>query len=293
MPALTATSSNRVAGGTLTKYTFPSASLGGLTTAVNVYVPDGAAAAPAPVLFYLAGLTCTEDTGAQKAGLFNSAAQHGVALVFPDTSPRGAGVDGEEADWQLGTGAGFYIDATEEKWSKSYNMYSLITDELPAVLGAAGLGLDFSRWSITGHSMGGHGALSIYLKNPSRFRSASAFAPIANPAAVPWGIGAFGAYLGGESVSANPTWLEHDSSALLAGSKAAPGSLHILVDVGTADQFLAAGQLTPEALEQAAEKRGAAGELTLRRQEGYDHSYYFISTFSPEHVAFHAKYLKA
>ncbi|TXT08712.1 hypothetical protein VHUM_02840 [Vanrija humicola] len=289
---LTTSSTNRVAGGTLTKYTFPSASLGGLSTAVNVYVPDGATAAP--VLFYLAGLTCTEDTGAQKGGLFNSAGKEGIALVFPDTSPRGAGVEGEDADWQLGTGAGFYIDATAEKWKKHYNMYSFVVDELPRVLKEAKLGLDFSRWSITGHSMGGHGALSIYLKNPGLFKSASAFAPIANPAVVPWGIGAFGAYLGGEASDPAPAaWLAHDASHLLANSSAPKGSLHLLVDVGTADQFLTAGQLTPEALERAAAARGADGELQLRRQEGYDHSYYFISTFSPEHVAFHAKYLKA
>ncbi|WOO83538.1 S-formylglutathione hydrolase [Vanrija pseudolonga] len=293
MTNLTSTSTNRVASGVLTKYTFPSSSLGGLSTSVNVYVPDSAKSSPAPVLFYLAGLTCTEDTGAQKGGLFNSAGKEGIALVFPDTSPRGAGVEGEDADWQLGTGAGFYIDATEAKWKTHYNMYSFIVDELPSVLKAANLRLDFSRWSITGHSMGGHGALSIYLKNPALFKSASAFAPIANPAVVPWGIGAFTAYLGASAGTPPTAWLAHDASHLLANSTAPKGSLHLLVDVGTADQFLTAGQLTPEALERAAEARGAKGELELRRQEGYDHSYYFISTFSPDHVAFHAKYLKA
>ncbi|CAK9779986.1 putative Carboxylesterase [Cutaneotrichosporon oleaginosum] len=286
-------SANRVANGVLTKYKFPSSALG-LETSVNVYVPDGAEASPVPVLFYLAGLTCTEDTGAQKGGMFNSAGKHRIALVFPDTSPRGAGVEGEDDDWQLGTGAGFYINATNPKW-KHYNMYDLIAKELPEVLGAASLGLDFSRFSITGHSMGGHGALTIYLKDPARFRSCSAFAPICNPSRVPWGQGAFGAYLLTRTRSSPPAeWLPHDASHLLAQSDAE--KLNILVDVGTADQFLTAGQLTPEALEQAYEerkKKGRSDDFDLRRQEGYDHSYYFISTFSPEHVDFHAKYLNA
>lgn len=174
-------------------------------------------------------------------------------------------------------------------------MYDLVAHELPDVLAASALGLDFSRFSITGHSMGGHGALTIYLKDPARFRSCSAFAPICNPARVPWGQGAFGAYLTARTRSDPPAeWLAHDASHLLAGSEAE--ALNILVDVGTADQFLAAGQLTPEALEAAhkeRENKGRRDDFTLRRQEGYDHSYYFISTFAPEHVAFHAKYLNA
>ncbi|EJT49870.1 carboxylesterase [Trichosporon asahii var. asahii CBS 2479] len=291
MSSLKSTAENRVANGTLTKYTVPSKTLG-LDSPVNVFIPPGFGPdKPAPVLFYLAGLTCTEDTGAQKGGFFNTAAKEGIALVFPDTSPRGAGVEGEDDDWQLGTGAGFYIDATNEKW-KHYNMYSFITKELPEVL--APLGLDFKRWSITGHSMGGHGALTIYLKDPTRFKSCSAFAPICNPAVVPWGKGAFGAYLNTRTRSNPPAeWLEHDASHLLQASQAPKGSLHMLVDVGTADKFLKDGQLEPQALERAAKDRGAPEELDLRMQDGYDHSYYFISTFSPEHVQFHAKYLKA
>ncbi|BEI84361.1 hypothetical protein CcaverHIS002_0409650 [Cutaneotrichosporon cavernicola] len=286
-------SANRVANGVLTKYKFPSTSLG-LDTNVNVYVPDGADKSPVPVLFYLAGLTCTEDTGAQKGGLFNMAGKHRIALVFPDTSPRGAGVEGEDDDWQLGTGAGFYINANNPKW-KHYNMYDLVAKELPDVLSKAGLGLDMSRLSITGHSMGGHGALSLYLKDPARFKSCSAFAPICNPSVVPWGQGAFSNYLVAKTKSSPPAeWLAHDASHLLAASQAE--KLNILVDVGTDDQFLKAGQLTPEALEAAYEERKKSrksDDFTLRRQEGYDHSYYFISTFSPEHVEFHAKYLNA
>ncbi|AAW46797.1 hypothetical protein CNBM1600 [Cryptococcus deneoformans B-3501A] len=273
-------SSNKAAGSFLTKYKFPSASLA-LPTQFNVFVPSSASPdSPAPVLFYLAGLTCTEDTGAQKGGFFNTAGKEGIALVFPDTSPRGAGVEGEDDDWQLGTGAGFYINAETDKWRKHYNMYDLIVKELPEVLKEANLGLDFSKWSIMGHSMGGHGALSIYLKNPGLFKSASAFAPICNPAAVPWGINAFSNYL-----SSSSSWLAHDSSALLPQFADEP---KILVDVGTDDQFLKQGQLQPQTLEKAGKKG-----VEVRMQDGYDHSYYFISTFGPEHVAFHAKYLKA
>ncbi|KIR97287.1 S-formylglutathione hydrolase [Cryptococcus deuterogattii 2001/935-1] len=273
-------SSNKAAGGFLIKYKFPSASLA-LPTQFNVFIPSSASPdSPVPVLFYLAGLTCTEDTGAQKGGFLNTAGKEGIALVFPDTSPRGAGVEGEDDDWQLGTGAGFYINAETDKWKKHYNMYDLIVKELPEVLKEANLGLDFSKWSLMGHSMGGHGSLSIYLKNPGLFKSASAFAPICNPAAVPWGTNAFSNYL-----SSSSSWLDHDSSALLPEFA---GELKILVDVGTEDQFLKQGQLQPQTLEKAGKKG-----VEVRMQDGYDHSYYFISTFGPEHVAFHAKYLKA
>ncbi|KAE8542878.1 S-formylglutathione hydrolase [Cryptococcus gattii VGV] len=273
-------SSNKAAGGFLTKYKFPSASLA-LPTQFNVFIPSSASPdSPVPVLFYLAGLTCTEDTGAQKGGFLNTAGKEGIALVFPDTSPRGAGVEGEDDDWQLGTGAGFYINAETDKWKKHYNMYDLIVKELPEVLKEANLGLDFSKWSLMGHSMGGHGSLSIYLKNPGLFKSASAFAPICNPAVVPWGTNAFSNYL-----SSSSSWLDHDSSALLSEFAGEP---KILVDVGTDDQFLKQGQLQPQTLEKAGKKG-----VEVRMQDGYDHSYYFISTFGPEHVAFHAKYLKA
>ncbi|WVF70320.1 S-formylglutathione hydrolase [Kwoniella sp. CBS 6097] len=287
MPALEKLSSNRASTGSLTKYKFPSTSLGGLDTQFNIFIPSSASSSsPAPVLFYLAGLTCNEDTGAQKGGFLNAAGKEGIAVVFPDTSPRGAGVEGEDDDWQLGTGAGFYINATSEKWKKHYNMYDLIVEELPAVLKEADLGLDFSRWSLLGHSMGGHGALSIYLKNPGLFKSASAFAPICNPSVVPWGIGAFSNYLEYKTRSNPPAeWLAHDSSHLLQNYR---GDVNILVDVGTGDDFLKKGQLEPKSLERA----GKEG-VQVRMQDGFDHSYYFISTFAPEHIAYHAKFLKA
>ncbi|KAK1925430.1 carboxylesterase [Papiliotrema laurentii] len=288
-------SANRVSTGTLTKYKFPSSSLK-LDTQFNLFVPGSAgSSSPVPVLFYLAGLTCNEDTGAQKGGFLNTAGQEGIAVVFPDTSPRGAGVEGEDDDWQLGTGAGFYLNATAEKWKKHYNMYDLVVEELPAVLKEADLGLDFTRVSIMGHSMGGHGALSLYLKNLDKYKSASAFAPACNPSRTPWGINAFKNYLDARTRSNPPAeWLQYDSTHLLGGTQAPKGSLHILVDSGSADDFGKKGQLEPERLKEAAEHAGREeGEVQVRIQDGFDHSYYFISTFAPEHVAFHAKYLKA
>ncbi|WRT64304.1 S-formylglutathione hydrolase [Kwoniella shivajii] len=287
MASIEKVSSNRVSSGYLTKYKFPSKSLGGLSTQFNVFLPSAASSSsPVPVLFYLAGLTCNEDTGAQKGGMLNKAGEEGIAIVFPDTSPRGAGVEGEEDDWQLGTGAGFYLNATADKWKKHYNMYDLVVEELPSALKKADLGLDFSRWSITGHSMGGHGALSIYLKNPGLFKSASAFSPAANPSRTPWGINAFTNYLDAKTRSSPPSeWLQYDSSHLLQSFSE---EAHILVDVGTEDDFLKKGQLEPKSLE-AVGKEG----VEVRMQDGFDHSYYFISTFAPEHIAFHAKHLKA
>ncbi|ORY34273.1 putative Carboxylesterase [Naematelia encephala] len=288
-------SSNRVSTGTLTKYSFASGSLGGLTTQLNVFLPSTASSSsPAPILFYLAGLTCNEDTGAQKGGFLNTAGKEGIAMIFPDTSPRGAGVEGEDDDWQLGTGAGFYLNATADKWKKHYNMYDLIIKEIPAVLKEAGLALDWSKVSIMGHSMGGHGALSLYLKNTGIFKSASAFAPACNPSRTPWGTNAFTHYLEARTRSSPPSeWLEYDSTHLLAASTAPKGSLHLLVDVGTEDKFYKEKQLEPESLKQAAKERGSDEELEVRMQDGFDHSYYFISTFAPEHVEYHAKYLKA
>ncbi|OCF54244.1 S-formylglutathione hydrolase [Kwoniella mangroviensis CBS 10435] len=280
-------SSNRVSTGYLTKYKFPSTSLGGLSTQFNIFLPSSASASsPAPVLFYLAGLTCNEDTGAQKGGLLNTAGKEGIAVVFPDTSPRGAGVEGEDDDWQLGTGAGFYLNATAEKWKKHYNMYDLVVKELPEVIKEANLGVDFSRWSITGHSMGGHGALSIYLKNPGSFKSASAFAPACNPSRTPWGINAFTNYLDAKTRSSPPSeWLPYDSTHLLQNYQ---GESNILIDVGSEDDFLKKGQLEPQAIS-SLNKKG----VEVRMQDGFDHSYYFISTFAPEHVEYHAKFLKA
>ncbi|ORX37429.1 putative Carboxylesterase [Kockovaella imperatae] len=296
MTKLEQVSSNRVSTGTLTKYAFESTSLGGLKTNVNVFVPfTNKPASPVPVLFYLAGLTCNEDTGAQKGGLFNKAGEEGLALVLPDTSPRGAGIEGEDDDWDFGTGAGFYLNATADKWKKHYNMYDLVVEEIPKVLKEADLGLDFDKVSIMGHSMGGHGALTLYLKNLDKYTSASAFAPACNPSRTPWGTKAFQNYLLTRTRSSPPSeWTPYDASHLLSSIDAPKGSLRMLVDTGSADDFLKKGQLEPDALKEAAKASGRGeDEVQIRLQDGYDHSYYFISTFSPEHIAFHAKHLKA
>jgi S-formylglutathione hydrolase len=246
----------------------------------GVYLPPQAEHGPLPVLYYLAGLTCTEETFAIKGGAQRLAAEHGLILVCPDTSPRGAGIEGEDKDWDFGTGAGFYLDATAEPWSKNYRMASYIRAELPALIEANFPVTD--RRGIFGHSMGGHGALVTALSLPDRYSSVSAFAPIANPVAVPWGEKAFSNYLGPDRAE----WAKWDASELI---RTKPFHSPILVDQGLDDQFLA-GQLHPEALEDAAKASGQA--LTLRQQAGYDHSYWFIQSFMADHIAWHAKALK-
>jgi S-formylglutathione hydrolase len=247
-----------------------------------VFVPPKALqGARCPALFYLAGLECNEETFAIKAGAQRVAAELGLVLVAPDTSPRGAGIAGEDADWDFGTGAGFYLDATAEPWSRHYRMGSYVNDELPAVI-EANFPVQPNRRAITGHSMGGHGALVSALRHPGRWRSVSALAPIANPVAVPWGQKAFSNYFGPDRAR----WEEWDAS-LLMRRRPYPGL--ILVDQGTADPFLET-QLRPEALERAA---AASGErLTLRRHEGYDHSYWFIQTVIADHLAWHVRELE-
>ena len=242
-----------------------------------VFVPPQAKRGPVPVLYYLAGLTCTEETFAIKAGAQRVAAELGLMLVSPDTSPRGAGVPGEDADWDLGTGAGFYVDATQEPWSQNYRMYSYVTRELPAII-AANFPAAKDREGIFGHSMGGHGALICALKNPGRYRSLSAFAPIAAPMHVPWGNKAFSAYLG----DSRSTWADWDACELM---RRRPFAGEILVDQGLADKFLSE-QLQPERLEDAA--RAAKQALKLRRHPGYDHGYFFIATFIEDHLRHHA-----
>ena len=245
-----------------------------------VFVPPQAAHAPCPALYYLAGLTCTEETFPIKAGAQRLAAEAGLVLVAPDTSPRGAGLPGEDEGWDFGTGAGFYLDATAEPWSRHYRMARYVTQELPGII-EAGFPVRPDRRGVFGHSMGGHGALVTALRDPARWHSVSALAPICNPAAVPWGHKAFGNYLGPDQAA----WAEWDASVLMR-RRPYPGP--VLVDQGTADQFLS-GQLHPEALEEAAAASGQS--LTLRRQEGYDHSYWFIQTFMPDHLAHHARIL--
>ena len=247
-----------------------------------VYTPPQAADGPVPVLYYLAGLTCTEETFVIKAGAQRHAAEHGLMLVAPDTSPRDANVPGEEDDYDFGTGAGFYVDATEEPWSTHYNMYSYVTRELPSVIEQNFPASDAR--GIFGHSMGGHGALVCALKNPDRFRSVSAFAPVSAPTRVPWGEKAFSGYLGED----REAWKAYDAGELVRESPF-PDGRNILVDQGLSDQFLEE-QLLPEALEEACAASGQP--LTLNRRGGYDHSYYFVSTFIEDHIRHHAAVLK-
>lgn len=233
-----------------------------------------------PVLYYLSGLTCTDENARTKAAIFEHAAKYGLAVVFPDTSARGVTIEGQDDSYDFGSGAGFYLNATEAKWSKHYNMYDYITSELPTFVKNI-FPVDTERCAISGHSMGGHGALSIHLKNPGKYASVSAFAPICNPTQCQWGVKAFEGYLG--SVEAGK---QYDSCELMRGYDGP--FTPILIDQGTKDNFLA-NQLLPENFKIAAGEKGYP--VTIRMQSGYDHSYYFISTFIGNHVAFHANNL--
>jgi S-formylglutathione hydrolase len=274
-------STNRAHGGTQGVYRHDSAVTGTAMT-FSVFVPDAPAGAKLPVLWYLSGLTCTHANVTEKGEFRAACAEHGVIFIAPDTSPRGEGVPDADG-YDFGQGAGFYVDATEEPWSANFRMRSYIEDELPALIAAEFPAADLMRQAITGHSMGGHGALTIALRSPDRFRSVSAFSPIVSPLHCPWGEKALGGYLGNDKGD----WRPYDACALIDdGARVAD----ILVDQGDADQFLT-DQLKPELLEKACENAGIA--LTLRIQPGYDHSYYFISTFMADHVAWHATRLKA
>ena len=246
-----------------------------------VFVPPHEEGERLPVLWYLSGLTCTHANVMEKGEYRQAAAEHGVIIVCPDTSPRGEGVADEPGNWKLGCGAGFYVDATEAPWAPNYAMYSYVTDELPALI-AANFPADMSRQSIFGHSMGGHGALICALKNPGRYRSCSAFAPITSPMTAEWSKPALAAYLGPDE----KTWRAHDAVALIEDGARVP---ELLVDQGTSDSFLNDG-LRPWLLEDACKTAGIP--ITLRMQEGYDHSYYFISSFMADHIGWHAERLK-
>lgn len=246
----------------------------------SVYLPPQAAAGAVPVLYYLAGLTCTEETFMIKAGAQRLAAELGLALVAPDTSPRKARIPGDDASWDFGLAAGFYVDATEAPWSQHYRMYSYVTRELPELISSLA-NVRQDRQGIFGHSMGGHGALICALRNPQQYRSVSAFAPIVAPMQCPWGTKAFTGYLG----AARTHWQQYDASELAAAQRY---DRPILIDQGTADKFLSE-QLKPELFEAACRQSGTA--LRLRRQEGYDHGYYFISTFIADHLRHHAEAL--
>lgn len=251
------------------------------TMKFSVYLPPQAKMGKVPVLYYLAGLTCTEETFPIKAHAQQLASELGLMLVGPDTSPREPRIPGDADSWDFGQAAGFYVDATQPPWSTNYRMYSYVTKELPEVV-AESLPANVEASGIFGHSMGGHGALVVALRNPSRYKSVSAFAPIAHPMQCPWGKKALSNYLG-ESQEA---WREYDATELVS-RKPYPGL--ILIDQGTSDQFLKE-QLMPEQLSQAAEKAGQ--KLKLRMQPGYDHGYYFIQTFMADHLRHHAAALK-
>lgn len=248
----------------------------------SVYLPPQAAKGLVPTIWWLSGLTCTDDNFVQKAGAQRYAAEAGVAIVCPDTSPRGEGVpDDPEGAWDFGLGAGFYVNATQPPWSANYRMYEYVVDELPRVLAASNLPVNVERSSIMGHSMGGHGALTIALKNPGKYKSVSAFAPICAPMQCPWGEKALGNYLGPD----RDQWRDYDACELIAE---AAERLPILIDQGKADDFLKE-QLKPALLEKAC--AAAKHPLTLRMQPGYDHSYFFIASFIVDHVRHHARAL--
>ncbi len=255
----------------------------GLPMRFSVFLPPQIAQGPVPALIYLAGLTCNEETFMVKAGAQRLAAELGLALIAPDTSPRGAQVAGESDSWDFGVGAGFYLDATQVPWAQHWRMESYLSKELLPLLSSA-LPLDASRLGLFGHSMGGHGALTLALRHPGLFKSLSAFAPICAPTQCPWGRKAFSGYLGADESG----WDAHDASALMAAMPAAPYPGGILIDQGLADKFLAE-QLHPQLFEAACASVGQP--LTLRRHAGYDHGYYFIASFIADHLRHHAKQL--
>jgi S-formylglutathione hydrolase len=248
-----------------------------------VFTPPQAAQGRVPVLYYLAGLTCSEETFMIKAGAQRVAGELGLMLVAPDTSPRGVPLPGDSDSWDFGVGAGFYVDATQDPWARHYRMYSYIARELPDLIDAR-FPSDPARRGVFGHSMGGHGALTVALKNPTRYRSVSAFAPISAPRRSPWGQKAFSGYLGPD----HGQWAEHDATELVLRVKDGPQRPPMLIDQGLSDQFLER-ELHPYLLEEACAKVGQ--RLTLRRHAGYDHGYYFVSTFIEDHLRHHAKAL--
>jgi S-formylglutathione hydrolase len=280
--AIETISEQRCFGGVQGFYKHESAETGG-TMKFGVFRPPQAGKRKVPVLYYLAGLTCTEETFVIKAGAQRVAAELGLVLVTPDTSPRDTGIEGATGDWEFGEAAGFYLDATTPAFAKRFRMYSYVTKELPGVLAASFAFADMSRESIFGHSMGGHGALTIALKTPGRYKSVSAFAPIVAPGEVPWGQKALPRYLGDD----RKTWRPYDACALIEDGKRFPET--ILVDQGYADKFLEP-QLQHWRFDAACRKAGQP--LTLRVHAGYDHSYYFIQTFVEDHLRHHAQALR-
>ncbi|MEH6443876.1 MAG: S-formylglutathione hydrolase [Oceanospirillaceae bacterium] len=268
-------------GGWLKRYQHSSSSCDCDMT-FSIYLPPQAAQRDVPVVYWLSGLTCTDDNMRTKAGAQRYAAELGLALVMPDTSPRGENVADDAARYDLGKGAGFYVNATQAPWSEHYQMFDYVNTELPAII-EANFPVIAGRKSITGHSMGGHGALISALKNPGAYQSVSAFSPICHPTACPWGDGCFGTYLGNDVEQ----WKNWDATELI---KNGAQKIAILIDQGLGDQFLE-GQLLPQDLQQACDEHGFS--LDLRMQPDYDHSYHFIATFIGEHLAYHAKALNS
>lgn len=275
---LQTTKTHAVHGGTL-RYLKHDSAVTGTPMSLSVFVPPGEG--PFPVLIWLSGLTCTEDNFTTKGEAYRAAAEHGIIVVAPDTSPRGEGV-ADDAAYDLGQGAGFYVDATEGPWAPHFRMETYVTSELIALIDEQ-FPTTKTR-SISGHSMGGHGALTLALRHPDLFRSVSAFAPIGSPTRCPWGEKAFSAYLGDD----RDEWTRHDAALLIEAGAARGHYDDILIDQGDADQFLT-DQLKPELLQAAAEAVGQP--ITIRMQPGYDHSYFFMASFMADHVAFHAKRL--
>jgi len=273
-------STQRCFGGVQGFYRHPSSSCG-VPMRFGVYSPPQAEHGTVPVVYFLAGLTCTEETFAIKAGAQRMAAELGLMLVTPDTSPRDTGIAGEAEDWEFGSGAGFYVDATQQPWAQHFKMASYITQELPSVI-ASSFAIDRDRSGICGHSMGGHGALTIALRHPDHYRSVSAFAPIVAPTHVPWGTKALPRFLSED----RQAWNAYDACALVESGQHFAGT--ILIDQGMSDKFLES-QLRPELFEAVCARHGQA--LELRRQVGYDHSYYFIQSFIEDHLRHHAEAL--
>ncbi len=267
-------SENKCFGGVQGVYSHASDACGCDMT-FGLFLPEESADGPVPVLWYLSGLTCTHENAMVKAGAQQWAAEYGIALVFPDTSPRGEGVANDEA-YDLGQGAGFYVNATEKPWAPHFQMWDYVTTELPGIV-TANFAVDETRQAITGHSMGGHGALTMAMRLPGRFRSVSAFAPIGHPTQSDWGKKQLSAYLGADE----SVWAQHDATLLM---RRLGFDGPVLIDQGSKDQFL--DLLKPEALSHAMAERRQSG--TFRMQPGYDHSYFFVSTFMPDHMRFHA-----
>jgi len=268
-------------GGYLNRYTHESTTCQCEMT-FSIYLPPESRDEKVPALYWLSGLTCNDDNARTKGGFQRFAAQHGIAIVFPDTSPRGDNVADEPERYDLGQAAGFYVNATQSPWIPHYQMFDYVTRELPALI-EANLPLSPGVKSVTGHSMGGHGALICALKNPGEFRSVSAFAPIANPINCGWGQGCFGAYLGEDT----STWEAYDATCLVQSGARVQD---ILIDQGDADEFLHEGQLLPDNFQAACDAAGQS--LNIRMQPGYDHSYHFIASFIADHFDYHARFLK-